>query len=82
MKRVYTVHEECGYVTLPKTDPLLPSSRVPLDACMKLEMVTDEWTLYTCYNNTVYKETFASDDCRESSITSSTQFTGYYDYAD
>ena len=74
------MNEECGYVTLPDTDSLLPGSRVPLDACMKLEMEKDEWLLYTCYNNSVYKETFTSDDCRESSITNSTQFIDYYDF--
>eukprot|EP01084_Bolivina_argentea_P304896 526657_1 len=72
---IYTASSDCGYVIVNELQ-----RAVPLDACMKLDMNEYIYTLYTCYNGSVYKETYIDNKCMETHRITQLPYENVYDY--
>ena len=71
----YLASALCGWAAIAEL-----GRRVPLNKCMKLEMIESVWTAYTCYNGSLFVETFDSMNCWESGKLTQNLINGSVDY--
>ena len=60
--------------------PLSINRAIPLNKCLKMDYLKNEYVSYTCINETIYKNTYSNNECLSSALISSIETNEYHDY--